>query len=49
MNAESINFKNLDIPSMTNVTLATRRGFLGKVFSAGALVLGAQLLPVEAV
>src|SRR5215212_1757907 len=33
---------------MSGVELITRRSFLGGVFSAGALVLGARLLPLEA-
>jgi hypothetical protein len=31
--------------SMNAVQVVSRRGFLGTIFSAGALVLGAQLLP----
>jgi isoquinoline 1-oxidoreductase beta subunit len=31
-----------------NIQVVSRRGFLGSVFSAGAFVLGAQLLPVDA-
>jgi isoquinoline 1-oxidoreductase subunit beta len=31
--------------STSQITVVSRRGFLGTVFSAGALVLGAQLLP----
>jgi isoquinoline 1-oxidoreductase subunit beta len=34
---------------MNRIELVTRRTFLGGVFSAGALVLGARLLPFEAV
>jgi isoquinoline 1-oxidoreductase subunit beta len=34
--------------SMNRVDVVSRRGFLGTIFSAGALVLGAQLLPEEA-
>jgi len=30
-----------------NIALVDRRGFLGTLFSAGAFVIGAQLLPVE--
>jgi isoquinoline 1-oxidoreductase beta subunit len=30
------------------ITVVSRRGFLGGVFSAGALILGSRLLPVEA-
>src|ERR1044071_8283209 len=33
---------------MNRVELVSRRAFLGGMFSAGALVLGARLLPVEA-
>ncbi len=35
---------------MTNesITVVSRRGFLGGVFSAGALILGSRLLPVDA-
>jgi len=33
---------------MNSIDLITRRTFLGGVFSAGALVLGARLLPLEA-
>lgn len=33
---------------MNRIELVTRRTFLGGMFSAGALVLGARLLPVEA-
>jgi isoquinoline 1-oxidoreductase beta subunit len=33
---------------MNQITLVTRRTFLGHMFSAGALVLGARLLPLEA-
>jgi isoquinoline 1-oxidoreductase subunit beta len=33
---------------MNRIELVTRRAFLGGMFSAGALVLGARLLPVEA-
>src|SRR6266567_3737718 len=33
--------------SMNHVDVVSRRGFLGTIFSAGALVLGAQLLPEE--
>jgi len=33
---------------MNSIDLVTRRTFLGGVFSAGALVLGARLLPLEA-
>src|SRR4051794_37763786 len=34
--------------STQNIQIVSRRGFLGHVFSAGALVLGAQLLPFDA-
>ena len=30
---------------MSGIRVVTRRGFLGNVFSAGALILGAQVLP----
>ncbi len=30
------------------ITIVSRRGFLGGVFSAGALILGSRLLPVDA-
>lgn len=30
-----------------SITLVNRRGFLGGIFSAGALVLGASILPIE--
>jgi isoquinoline 1-oxidoreductase beta subunit len=33
---------------MNRIELVTRRGFLGGMFSAGAFVLGARLLPIEA-
>lgn len=33
---------------MNRIELVTRRNFLGGMFSAGALVLGARLLPIEA-
>jgi isoquinoline 1-oxidoreductase beta subunit len=33
---------------MNSIDLVTRRTFLGGIFSAGALVLGARLLPLEA-
>ena len=33
---------------MSRVELVSRRGFLGNLFSAGALVLGAKVLPIEA-
>src|SRR4029453_18595565 len=33
---------------MNRIELVTRRTFLGGMFSAGALVLGARLLPIEA-
>ena len=33
---------------MSRIRKVTRRGFLGDVFSAGALVLGSRLLPVKA-
>jgi isoquinoline 1-oxidoreductase beta subunit len=33
---------------MKNITRVSRRGFLGNVFSAGALVLGAKVLPLDA-
>ena len=33
---------------MSNVVRISRRGFLGGVFSAGALVLAAQVLPTKA-
>ncbi len=33
---------------MNRIELVTRRAFLGGVFSTGALVLGARLLPIEA-
>ena len=33
---------------MNSIDLVTRRTFLGGIFSAGALVLGARLLPVDA-
>src|ERR1043166_8416386 len=33
---------------MNRIELVSRRAFLGGMFSAGALVLGARLLPVEA-
>src|SRR5215210_3232669 len=33
---------------MNRVDLITRRGFLGGMFSAGALVLGARVLPLDA-
>src|SRR5215468_10289496 len=33
---------------MNRIELVTRRAFLGGMFSAGALVLGARLLPIEA-
>jgi len=33
---------------MNRIEVVTRRGFLGGMFSAGALVLGARLLPIEA-
>jgi isoquinoline 1-oxidoreductase beta subunit len=33
---------------MNRIDFVSRRGFLGNLFSAGALVLGAQILPVEA-
>lgn len=33
---------------MSRVELVSRRGFLGNLFSAGALVLGAKVLPLEA-
>src|SRR5579859_6156493 len=32
---------------MTRIENVSRRGFLGSVFSAGALVLGAQVLPAS--
>ena len=32
---------------MSEVQLVSRRGFLGSMFSAGALILAAQLLPVK--
>ena len=33
----------------TNITIVSRRGFLENIFSAGALILGAQLpIPAEA-
>src|SRR5579862_9728909 len=31
-----------------SITVVSRRGFLGGVFSAGALILGSRLLPVDA-
>ncbi len=34
--------------STENIQIVSRRGFLGTVFSAGSLILGAQLLPVDA-
>ena len=34
--------------STENIQVVSRRGFLGTIFSAGAFVLGAQLLPSEA-
>ena len=33
---------------MSTVRVVSRRDFLGNVFSAGALVLGARVLPVGA-
>ena len=33
---------------MNRVQLESRRGFLGKAFSAGAFILSARVLPVEA-
>src|SRR5262249_46461778 len=33
---------------MNRIELVTRRAFLGGMFSAGAFVLGARLLPIEA-
>lgn len=33
---------------MSDITVVSRRGFLGTVFSAGALVLGAKVLPAAA-
>ncbi len=37
----------MNAESMNSITLVSRRGFLGGVFSAGALVLGAASLPLR--
>ena len=34
--------------SMTGIIPVSRRGFLGRIFSAGALVVAAPLMPAEA-
>jgi isoquinoline 1-oxidoreductase beta subunit len=41
MKADSVNNQT--------ITVVSRRGFLGGAFSAGALILGSRLLPIEAV
>ncbi len=45
MKADSMKAESMKNES---ITIVSRRGFLGGVFSAGALVLGASVLPMEA-
>jgi isoquinoline 1-oxidoreductase beta subunit len=45
MKPESMKAK---IMKAQSITVVTRRGFLGGVFSTGALILGSRLLPVDA-
>jgi isoquinoline 1-oxidoreductase subunit beta len=45
MKSKSMNGKKTQPMETSSITLVSRRGFLGGIFSAGALVLGATIVP----